>query len=183
MVGLKTAVFIVLLNMFSLNMSVCFADAFYDSLKASGKTDSTTTSTIRSNTVDSARRNQMNSITQNNPDYVAPSKLKTQTYSDADLKKMKDDESTELESADDISDKQIAEKLRKDAGKDDMPLAPGSEKSNNARPNTNTLSTRGRGPVVAAQNSDGPAIKVTNTDPDEVSFPSDAGTPKPAKKK
>jgi hypothetical protein len=183
MVGLKTASLIVLLNLFSLNARVCHADAFYDSLKATGKTDSTTTSTVRGNTVDSARRSQMNAITQNNPDYVAPSKLpSTPTYSDADLEKMKDEESNQLETPDDISDKQIAAKLKKEAGNDDLPLTPGLGTSSKSGLNANISPTRGRGPTLPVQLSSGAPIKVTNTDPDEVTFPGDAGTPKPAKK-
>ena len=163
MVGQKTACLVVLLNLFSLTAS---ADAFYDALKATGKTDSATVSSVRSSTVDAARRDQMNALTQNNPDYITPSKLAatTKSYSDADLKKMKDDESRQLETDDDRADKLTEAKLKKNAGKEVLPPVVETKPAEPVAP------VRGHGPTVQTAKSEGPALKVTNTDPDEVSF-------------
>jgi hypothetical protein len=179
MVGQKTAALVALLNLFSLNSR---ADALYDALKAKGKYDPKTTAAARQNTVDAERRNKVNAETDQNPNFVPLSSL-PKPYTDAELKKMRDQEATEPETADTKADQEMEAKLKKEMPKGNILNASGATPTD-AGPSAPSLPakpSKSHGPSVDLAQPKTPAIKVTNDDPDEVSFGDDDATAKKTK--
>jgi hypothetical protein len=158
--NLKTAALVATLNLFSLNLA--FGDAFYDAVKASGKTDPASIDAIRKTTIENPRAQQMNALTQSNPAFVPLSQSAPQKkYSDLELKKMQDAE---------LNDPQEKDDGVAVVAKVPPPLA--------APAASNPKNVAVLGPLKSDAPNDSPTTKVINTDPDEVVF---SGDEKPAK--
>ena len=161
MVSLNTAAFIALLNCFSLNLA--FGDEFYDALRSKNKYDPATVQDTRKNTVEQKRLNQVNIETQTNPNFVLLPKNPPKVLTWEEVKKKRDLEKT---APDDEDDKIQPGSAVHPANEPDSPIAP----------STPTRSAGAPKPAPVESSS----IKVTNEDPDEVTFEPE---PTPVKKK
>jgi hypothetical protein len=186
--GKNTAALVALLNLF--NLKLTYADALYDAIKAGKKFDPVTVNALRKSTIENSRADQVNAITNGNPNFVPLKPGPVLKLTDQEMKQMQaEDNMLPTETPDpnlkpheikadqvDVRSGQVISGENGSAGA--QATEPPVKRSNSGGLPASGLPASGLPPSAT---SSGPAtsgsFKVTNDDPDYVEFPGEPKKP------